>query len=393
MQFQRGQKSQLEQLGVGSRFEVGIRIAGPGGADLDLSCFGLDGAGKLSDEQYFVFYNQTRSPCGGVELKGGSGGFDKVFAIDLDRLPAKIDKLVFAATIDGSGSMSGLGRSELAVEAGGRKMTFPFDGSLFGGEKAVMIAEVYRKGVWRIAAVGQGFNGGLGALLEHFGGEVADSPPPPAPAPAPSPAPAADPPKVNLGKVTLEKRGQSQKLSLKKRGENVIHVNLNWDQQKKKRSWFGGGGNDADLDLGCFYEMVNGDRGVIQPLGGNFGNRHGSPWIELDKDDRSGAAADGENMRFYKPDAIKRVVIFAMIYEGSQNFTQVNGRVTVKDTDGNEILVNCDSPDPRLTFCAVCTIHGSSDGISITKEELYFRHHLDCDNHFGFGFRWTAGRK
>lgn len=388
MQFQRGQKSQLEKLGVGNRFEVGVRLAGPSGSDVDLSCFGLDAAGKLSDESYFVFYNQTRSPCGGVELKSGSGGFDKMFAIDLDRLPAKIDKLVFAATIDGSGTMSGIGGSELAIEAGGRKMSFPFDGSLFGGEKAVMIAEIYRKGVWRCAAVGQGFNGGLGALLEHFGGEVAE---PAAPAPPPEPKP--EPPKLNLGKITLEKRGQSQKLSLKKKGENVIHVNLNWDQQQKKRSWFGGGGASADLDLGCFYEMVNGDRGVIQPLGGNFGNRYGSPWIELDKDDRSGAAADGENMRFYKPEMIKRVVLFAMIYEGSQNFTQVNGRVTVKDTNGSEITVHCDAPDPRLTFCAVCTIHGSADGISITKEERYFRHHLDCDNHFGFGFRWTAGRK
>ncbi len=387
MQFQRGQKSQLEKLGVGSRFEVGVRLAGPSGSDVDLSCFGLDSAGKLSDEAYFVFYNQTRSPCGGVELKGGSGGFDKVFAIDLDRLPAKIDKLVFAATIDGSGTMSGIGGSELAIESGGRKMSFPFDGSLFGGEKAVMIAEVYRKGVWRCAAVGQGFNGGLGALLEHFGGEVAE---PAAPAPPPEPAP--EPPKLNLGKITLEKRGQSQKLSLKKKGDNVIHINLNWDQQKK-RSWFGGGGGSADLDLGCFYEMVNGDRGVIQPLGGNFGNRYGSPWIELDKDDRSGAATDGENMRFYKPEMVKRVVIFAMIYEGSQNFTQVNGRVTVKDTNGTEITVHCDAPDPRLTFCAVCTITGSGGDISITKEERYFRHHLDCDNHFGFGFRWTAGRK
>lgn len=393
MEFQRGQKSQLEKLGVGSRFEVGLRVAGPSGADVDVSCFGLDGAGKLSDEAYFVFYNQPRSPCGGVEIKSG-GGFDKVFAVDLDRLPGKIEKLVFAATIDGAGSMSGLGKSEIAIEAGGRKMTFPFDGSLFGGEKAVMIAEVYKKGVWRVAAVGQGFNGGLGALLEHFGGEVADEPKAPAPAaPAPPPEPAKPEPTIKLGKVTLEKRGQSQKLSLKKKGDTVIHINLNWDQNQKKKSWWRGGGGDADLDLGCMFELITGHKGVIQPLGGQFGSKSDPPWILLDKDDRSGAATDGENMRLYQPSILKRVVIFAMIYEGSQNFTQVNGRVTVKDPDGNEITVHCDAPDPSLTFCAVCLIENTGDGMKITKEERYFRHHLDCDNHYGFGFRWTAGRK
>jgi tellurite resistance protein TerA len=46
------------------------------------------------------------------------------------------------------------------------------------------------------------------------------------------------------------------------------------------------------------YRLRNGDAGVIQPLGGNFGDRHASPWIFLDKDDRSGAAADGVRTAF-----------------------------------------------------------------------------------------------
>ena len=417
MDFQRGQKSKLSDLTPSTLFDVGIRIANPPGSTLDISCFGLDAAGKLSDDRYFVFYNQLSSPCGSINMRDGSGGYDKYFSVDLNKLPATIQKLVFAATIDGQGTMSQVPSGELAIMANGQKVLgFAFTGEVFGQERAVMIGEIYLKTIWRVAAVGQGFNGGLAALLKHFGGEVAEeqapaaaptppppvaapTPPPPVAAPTPPPPvvaptpppPAQAPPRVNLGKVTLEKKGQSQKVSLKKGGGSVIHINLNWDSGSK--SWWGGGGGDVDLDLGCMFELINGDKGVIQPLGGNFGSQHQPPFIQLDKDDRSGSAADGENMRIYKPEFIKRVLIFAMIYEGANNFTQVNGRVTVKDLEGNEILVHCDAPDTHNTFCAVCMIQKQGDDISITKEEQYFSDAEQCDYRYTFGFRWRAGSK
>ncbi len=385
--FQRGQKSKIDDLTPATRFQIGLRVGSPGNRSIDLSCFGLDGNGRLSDDRYFIFFNQPNSPCGSIRMSDGHG-WEKVFEINIDAMPNTIRKLVFAATVDGNGTMSEVTSGEIALLANGNKvMSFPFSGAMFGQEKAIMVAEVYHKTVWRISAVGQGFNGGLQALIEHFGGSVAEPPS----APPPRPAPAAEPKRVNLGKVTLEKRGQSQRVSLAKRsGENIIHINLNWD--KPKRGWWGGGG-DVDLDLGCMFALKSGARGVIQPLGNCFGQRHDEPFIVLDKDDRSGAAADGENMRIYKPEEIKRIVIFAMIYEGTANFTEVNGRVTINDGTGTEILVRCDAPDARKTFCAVCSLEPVGSEIKITKEELYFPGHSQCDRHFGFGFRWVAGSK
>jgi tellurite resistance protein TerA len=267
-------------------------------------------------------------------------------------------------------------------------MSYAFSGSEFGQEKALMMGEIYNKGGWRIAAVGQGFNGGLDALLKHFGGEVLEEQ-----AAAPLPAtPPPEPPKVRLSKVTLEKRGQSQKVSLTKGGggRDIIHINLNWDAGKK--NWWGGG-EDADLDLGCMFELANRNKGVIQPLGGYFGDQLDAPYILLDKDDRSGAAADGENMRIYRPELIRRVLIFAMIYEGAANFTTVNGRVTIKDLEGNEILIRCDAPDTQHTFCAVCMITMTGDSVQITKEERYFKNASECDSHYNFGFQWRRGSK
>ncbi|WP_394651787.1 VWA domain-containing protein, partial [uncultured Acinetobacter sp.] len=44
-------------------------------------------------------------------------------------------------------------------------------------ERATMLIEIYLKdGIWRLAAIGQGFNAGLAALIQHFGGEVAEEP-------------------------------------------------------------------------------------------------------------------------------------------------------------------------------------------------------------------------
>jgi tellurite resistance protein TerA len=405
--FVRGQKSKLDAITPSTSLEVAITFDAPAGWDVDLSCFGLDASGKLSDENYFVFYNQKRSPCGSLEQLGPRDGFQQVFRVDVAGLPSTVQKLVFAATIDGSGTAAGTGDSSVVILSGGNAVArYDFSGDEFGQEKAIMMFEVYLKTVWRVAAVGQGFNGGLSALLAHFGGQEdgggqAAPPPPSPPTPAAAPPPPPPPPpkkKVSLGKVTLDKRGSSQKVSLKKGGGGKpLHINLNWDNPNasKKKGFLSGlfSGGDVDLDLGCMFEMVDGQRGVIQPLGGNFGSRHTAPYIHLDQDDRSGASDQGENMYIFRADLMRRIVIFAMIYEGGTNFTQVNGRVTVDDGEGTEILVRMDAPDASRTFCAVCLIENQGGSVKITKEERYYPGHQECDQHYGFGFRWRAGSK
>ncbi|HAV35669.1 MAG TPA: tellurium resistance protein, partial [Massilia sp.] len=183
--FTRGQKGKLADLGAGTRFPVEVDINAPG-MSVDVSCFGLDASDKLSDDRYMVFYNQLASPADAVTLNL-SGGKAR-FAVNLDALPASIAKLVFVAAIDGAQTMRALGASSLTV---GDAIRFPWSGADFGDEKAVIVAEIYRRdGQWRFGAVGQGFNGGLSALLAHFGGTEAKPASSPAPAPA-APAPAA----------------------------------------------------------------------------------------------------------------------------------------------------------------------------------------------------------
>lgn len=416
--FSRGQKGKLADLGCGSAFTVELDIAAPG-MSVDVSCFGLDAADKLSDERYMVFYNQLATPEGAVRLEL-SGALAR-FAVNLDALPATIAKLVFVAAIDGAQTMRALGACALNL---GNAVRFPWSGADFGDEKAVIVAELYRRdGSWRFGAVGQGFNGGLSALLAHFGGtEAAPAAPAAAPAAPAAPAPAPGP-KVSLSKVTLEKRGD--KVSLDKRaggGFGRIHVNLNWNQsataappqQPAKTGFFdklmggmGGMGGGArkgrggiDLDLGCMYELADGRRGLVQALGNAWGDFEREPYIRLDADDRTGAAAGGENLyingeRF---DQIRRALIFSFIYEGVPNWSATDGVVTIAAPGQAPIEVRLDGGGNQI-MCAIALIENRNGSLQVTKLAEYFQQqggisaHELMDRHFGFGMRWKTGTK
>jgi stress response protein SCP2/uncharacterized protein (AIM24 family) len=209
-EFQRGHKAKISDLTAGTDLYVGVQITGPG-LTFDISCFGLDADERLSDDRYFVFFNQPKSPEESIQQLGAQAGDTESFRVTLDRIPQGIQKLTFSATIDGAGQMSQIAPGYIRLVAGGEEVArYAFQGSEFSTERAVMLADVYLKDVWRFAAVGQGFDGGLDALLRNFGGEVAEEEPaaaqggvpgfaPPggrggAPTAPPQPAPAFAPP-------------------------------------------------------------------------------------------------------------------------------------------------------------------------------------------------------
>ncbi|MEV8531130.1 TerD family protein [Streptomyces sp. NPDC051211] len=187
-EFQRGHKAKISDLTPGTDLYVGVQISAPG-LTFDISCFGLDANEQLSDDRYFIFYNQPKSPEESIQQLGAQSGDTESFRVTLDRIPEAIHKLSFTATVDGDGTMSQVGPGYIRIVAGGEEVVrYAFTGAEFSTERAVMLGDFYLKDVWRFAAVGQGFDGGLDALLRNFGGEVAEEQ-----APAPAPQPAAPP--------------------------------------------------------------------------------------------------------------------------------------------------------------------------------------------------------
>jgi stress response protein SCP2 len=242
----RGQRKPLSDFLSGTQVTVKVQTGLPGTA---ISLFGLNAQGKLADDRYMVFYNQPESPAG--ELRWSQQGEQTSFQIDLARLPPSITRLVLTATHD----TQAVGRSQ--------KLTVEFPGGAFDAreglvnERAVMLADLYLHppapgGTWRVAAVSQGFDGGLRRLLEHFGGQVTEQavPTPPKVAPQTARPAAAAPiagqssgPSTAGGKISLSK-GQS--VSLVKQGGaplTKISLGLGWDPAT--------GGGNIDLDASC----------------------------------------------------------------------------------------------------------------------------------------------
>ena len=183
----RGQRESISGLCGGADCVLELYHKAP--MELDVACFGLDSAGRLSDEQYFVFYNQKQSPEQAVCLSAGVATGSERFTLSLGKLPSKISKLSFAVSIDGTHTMRELEKGYVRLLSGQTEMLrFSYSGAEFSGERAIVICEIYRKGDdWRFCAVGRGFNGGLKALIESSGGSVASptpAPPPAAPVPA-----------------------------------------------------------------------------------------------------------------------------------------------------------------------------------------------------------------
>ncbi|MGL1829795.1 UNVERIFIED_CONTAM: tellurium resistance protein [Acinetobacter sp. HSTU-ASm16] len=173
----RGQKIKLNDVLQGqSSFYIHIHYQAA--FDLDIASFGLDSQYRLSDERYMTFYNQPETPCQAVRLIENQSKCSR-FLVDLAMLPAVIQHLVLTAAIDGQNVMSQL--QQVTVQFLNLQLQpiaeLKLDGSIFDQERATMLIEIYLKdGIWRLAAIGQGFNAGLAALIQHFGGEVAEEP-------------------------------------------------------------------------------------------------------------------------------------------------------------------------------------------------------------------------
>lgn len=169
----------LQKIVIGLGWDV--RATDGTDFDLDASVFLLKDNGKVRGDSDFIFYNNLRSACGSVEHTGdnrsGAGeGDDETIKVDLALMPIDIDKLVVGVTIH---------------EAMARRQNFGMVNSAFirvlngdsnneiarydlsedaSTETAMLFGELYRhSGEWKFRAVGQGFQGGLGAMATSYG--------------------------------------------------------------------------------------------------------------------------------------------------------------------------------------------------------------------------------
>ena len=153
-----------------------------GGAfDLDTSAFLTDANNKVSSEGDFVFYGNLEHTSKSVKhlgdnLTGDGDGDDEQIKIDLSAIPASVEKIAFTATIHEAETRSqNFGQVSNAYiriynESNGEELLRYDLGEDFSIETAIIFGELYKNGEeWKFTAVGNGFQGGLGALCANFG--------------------------------------------------------------------------------------------------------------------------------------------------------------------------------------------------------------------------------
>lgn len=401
MELQKGQRIKIGDSTTNHQIELKVSVPITHG-EIDISCFGVDAQNKLSDDRYFVFYNQLHTPENAVSMKTDKNITS--FLIDFKKIPAFIKKLVITVAADGNSMIKDIKRGEFSVLANQQTIAhFAILGENYEKEKAIILAEIYEKdGIWRLSLVSSGFHGGLSALLAHFGGEEIKEPVKRDgfQTEIKSPSSSIDNSTVNntttsqKAPVNLKKRGDSHKISLEKNTKE-IHVNLNWNMNMgQKTGWFGAKSTAGiDLDLACMYRLKTGERGVIQALGNSFGSAHTAPYIFLDQDDRTGQSMNGENMWLKKPEFIEFAIVFAYIYDGTPNWQDTNAKVVLKQLGEPPIEILIDNPDYTNRFCVIASLTAKENQLEVKREERFFGSHMEVDRAYGFGFRWVTGHK
>ncbi|MFI1833997.1 TerD family protein [Streptomyces olivaceoviridis] len=270
---------------------------------LDVSGLLLTGDGKVRSDDDFIFYNQPTGP--GVTYRSGGGTAPDAVTVDTAAVPPEIEKIVVTASPDAAGqTFQGIEPTATIRDADGGAVLATFTPPQLGGETALVVVEIYRRGgQWKARAVGQGYANGLAGIATDFGVTVEEpaaapaapaappqpaaapvAPPQPAAAPAAPPQPVAPPPapapgagKINLdkGRVSLQK---NQTVSLVKGGRPLlsqVRMGLGWEPAFR--------GKDIDLDASviaygpqrnhidsCYFGKLTILNGAIRHSGDNL---------------------------------------------------------------------------------------------------------------------------
>lgn len=152
---------------------------------------------------------------------------------------------------------------------------------------------------------------------------------------------------------------------------------------------------NVDLDLACMYELTDGTKGVVQPLGGFQGAMNEPPYVKLSGDDRFGSGS-GETIyvNMDQCENLKRLLVFVYIYDGTPAFDRTHAVVTLVPSNGSHIEVGLDERAPDARSCAVLMMEHEKGEFVVRREVRYvYGFQADLDRLYGWGLTWGRGYK
>ena len=146
-----------------------------GDCEIDVVAFILDEDEQVLFDEDFIFYGAPENPAGTVRLLTG-GPAEQTIALHLASLAPATRKVVVAAAIDGPATFGAVGPIQLGAAPGtsGSPLTrATLDAATT--ERTLLLAEIYRRGpIWRLRAIGQGYDHTLDSLAQGYGVDIAN---------------------------------------------------------------------------------------------------------------------------------------------------------------------------------------------------------------------------
>ncbi|MEU6892004.1 Tellurium resistance [Streptomyces sp. NPDC046557] len=152
---------------------------------------------------------------------------------------------------------------------------------------------------------------------------------------------------------------------------------------------------NVDLDIGCLYELTDGTRGVVQPLGNLHGDINNPPYVKLSGDDRFGAPS-GETIfvNLDHADEIKRLLVFVYIYDQTPAFDRTHALVTLYPSTGPRIEIQLEERHPQARSCAVVSLETVKGELTVRREvKFVYGFQAELDRLYGWGLQWGRGYK
>lgn len=187
-----------------------------------------------------------------------------------------------------------------------------------------------------------------------------------------------------------------------KEGFPAIEIDLSWDRPEYKANNFLSLAKSAvtkekaDLDLGCLYELKDGQKGCLQAFGELYGSYDTAPYIQHSGDERTGES-EGADESFTINGAhwndIKRVLVYAYIYQGVENWNLIRSECMLRVGSHETVRLSLEAKKEVLPICALMTLENEDGHIVITRRAEYFRGHPALDRAYGYGIEWTKGEK
>ena len=153
--------------------------------EIDICAFLLDSSNKVGDDGDFVFYNQKEDGAKSIRLNTdpGNGNDIQLFSIRLDKIPPRVKKIVFVASIDKAversqnfGNVKDMCIRIFELDAFDDK-TIVFKPVHAERETSIALGELYlHQSGWKFRGLGNGFESGLDALALSYGINVASVP-------------------------------------------------------------------------------------------------------------------------------------------------------------------------------------------------------------------------